>query len=132
MSESFGGLSGLNLGIGGWVAPRTALTLRLAATSFTEPVGAVDVRFIAGLLGLSLQHMITNEVWLGGGIGVGVLTTDQDNIESERGLAFDLRAGFNLYQSRQNAFHLAVEVTPGFFDGLDVTGIGIQLGWQSL
>jgi hypothetical protein len=131
-SKSFGGLSGLNVGLGGWVSPRTALTLRVTGTSFVEPIQGVDVRFIAGLVGLSLQYMATNEVWVGAGIGIGVLTTDQDDIEPETGLGLDLRVGINLYQSAQSAVHLAVEITPGFFDGLDVTGIGFQLGWQSL
>ncbi|HWU86244.1 MAG TPA: hypothetical protein VN253_03180 [Kofleriaceae bacterium] len=131
-SKSFHGLSGLNLAVGGWISPRTALTVRLTGTSFGEPVAGVDVRFIAGLLGLSLQHMVSNALWIGGGVGIGVLTTDQDNITPERGLGLDLRAGINLYQSTQNAIHLAVEITPGFYDGLNVTGIGIQIGWQSL
>jgi hypothetical protein len=131
-SESFTGISGLNLGVGGWLSPRAALTLRVAGTSFVEPIGRVDVRFIAGWLGMSLQYMAADQVWLGGGIGLGVLTTDQDNTDSETGLGLDLRAGVNLYESRQNAIHLAVEVTPGFYDGFNVTGFGLQLGWQSL
>ncbi|HWO17185.1 MAG TPA: hypothetical protein VNO30_00355 [Kofleriaceae bacterium] len=132
LSASFGGLSGLNLGVGGWVSPKTALTLRLAGTSFFEQIEGTEVQFIAGMLGLSMQHMVTNELWIGGGAGIGVLTTDQDNIEPETGLSLDLRMGINIYQSRQNAFHLAVEATPGFYDGVNVTGIGLQLGWQSL
>jgi hypothetical protein len=131
-SESFGGLSGLNLGLGGWVSPRTALTVRIAGTSFFEQVGATEVQFIAGMLGLSMQRMVSNEFWIGGGAGLGILTTDQDNVEPETGLSLDLRAGINVYQSRQHAIHLAVEVTPGFYDGANVTGIGLQLGWQSL
>ncbi len=131
-SESFGGLSGLNVGLGGWVSPSTALTLRIAATSFVEQAGFQDVRFIAGLVGLSMQHMASNELWIGIGGGIGVLTTDQDNVEPETGFAFDFRAGVNLYQSAQNAFHLAIEITPGFYDGGKVTGIGVQLGWQAL
>lgn len=131
-SETFGGLSGLNLGLGGWISPRSALTLRIAGTSFFEDIQGTEVQFIAGLIGLSLQHMVSNQAWIGVGLGIGVLTTDQDNIEPETGLGLDLRAGINLYQSAENAIHLAVEVTPGFFDGVDVTGIGIQLGWQSL
>ncbi|HSK02023.1 MAG TPA: hypothetical protein VK932_12315 [Kofleriaceae bacterium] len=132
LSETFNGISGLNLGLGGWVSPRTALTLRLAGTSFVERVGGFDVRFIAGLFGLSMQHMVSNELWIGIGGGVGVLTTDQDDIEPETGFALDLRAGINLVQSAHHALHLAIEVTPGFYDGLNVTGIGLQLGWQAL
>jgi hypothetical protein len=131
-SKTFNGISGLNLGLGGWVSPRTALTLRLAATSFTQDFGIQDVRFIAGMFGLSMQHMVSNELWIGIGGGVGVLTTDQDNVEPETGFALDLRAGVNVYQSAHHALHLALEVMPGFYDGGRVTGIGIQVGWQAL
>lgn len=51
---------------------------------------------------------------------------------SPRHLALDLRAGYNIYQSTKNAFNVAVEVTPGFFDGGTVTGVGLQVGWQAL
>jgi hypothetical protein len=129
-SEMFRGLSGLNLGLGGWVTPNTALTLRIAGTSFYAQVVHTEVQFIAGMLGLSMQHMVTDELWIGVGAGIGVLTTDQDGSEPETGFSLDLRAGVNILQSRRNAIHLAVEVTPGFFDGGQVTGIGLQLGWQ--
>jgi hypothetical protein len=119
-SELFTGISGLNLGVGGWLSPRAALTLRVAGTSFVEQIEGIDVRFIAGWIGMSLQHMAADQAWLGGGIGLGVLTTDQDNTDSETGLGLDLRAGVNLYQSRQNAIHLAVEVTPGFYRSADM------------
>lgn len=131
-SELFGGLSGLNLGLGGWISPRTALTLRIAGTSFSEDVGGTSVRFIAGLFGLSVQHMATDVLWLGLGGGLGVLSTDQGNVKPETGFGLDLRAGVNFHQTSKSAFHLAVEITPGFYDGVNVTGIGVQLGWQSL
>lgn len=131
--DSFNGLSGLNLGVGGWVTPRTALTVRVAGTSFHEDFGGgIDVQFISGLLGLSAQQMITEQAWVGGGIGIGIFTDDQDNTDAESGLGLDLRAGYNFYQSRKNAFSAQVEITPGFFDGARVTGIGLQLGWQAL
>jgi hypothetical protein len=122
------GLSGLNVGLGGWISPKTAVTVRIAGTSFTEN----DVQYIAGLLGITAQQMVTENAWVGGGLGIGVLTTDQDNSEGERGLGLDLRAGYNFYQSRKNAFNVQVEVTPGFFDDGRVTGLGLQVGWQHL
>jgi hypothetical protein len=130
-SKTFNGLSGLNLGFGGWVGPSTALTLRITEMSFIESVGGVDVRFIAGFIGLSVQHM-AGQVWAGGGLGLGILTTDQDDIEPEIGYSLDLRGGVNLYQSAQSALSLSLELHPGWYDGLQVTGIGIQLGWQRL
>ncbi len=130
--DSFNGLSGLNVGVGGWISPKTALTVRIAGTSFTQDFGGTDVQFIAGMLGLSAQQMLTEEIWAGGGIGIGILTDDQDQTEAESGLGIDLRAGYNFYQSTKNAFNVAVEITPGFFDGGRVTGMALQVGWQAL
>ena len=132
-SDSFNGLSGLNIGVGGWISPKTALTVRIAGTSFTQSFdGFGDVQYIAGVLALSGQQMLNENAWVGLGLGIGILTTDQDNVDPESGLGLDLRGGYNFYQSTKNAFNVAVEITPGFFDGGRVTGIGLQLGWQSL
>lgn len=127
-SDSYGGLSGLNIGLGGWISPRTALTVRIAGNSFER----FDVQFISGLLGISAQHMVSDAAWLGGGLGIGVLTTDQAGDEGEGGLGLDLRAGYNFHQSARNAFSVSVEVIPVFVDDLRVTGVGFQLGWQHL
>lgn len=130
--DSFNGLSGLNLGVGGWVTPRTALTVRVAGTSFTQDFVGTDVQFIAGLLGISAQQMVNEQLWVGGGLGIGILTDDQDNTDAQSGLGLDLRAGYNFYQSTKNAFNVQLEITPGFFDGGRVTGVGLQVGWQAL
>lgn len=130
-SASFNGLSGLNLGLGGWASPRAAITFRVAGTSFVEQLEGRDIRFIAGFVGLSIQYMAADRAWVGIGAGLGVLTTDQDDIEPETGFGLDLRAGLNLVQTAGHAVHLAVEVTPGFYDGISVTGVGLQIGWQS-
>lgn len=130
--DSYNGLSGLNLGVGGWISPNTALTVRIAGTSFTQNFGGVDVQLIAGLLGITAQQYINDQMWVGGGVGIGILTDDQDNTDPESGLGLDLRAGYNFYQSTKNAFNVALEITPGFFDGGRVTGVGLQVGWQAL
>jgi hypothetical protein len=100
------------IGLGGWISPKTALTVRVAGTSFVED----DIQYIAGMLGLSAQHMVTEAAWLGGGLGIGVLTTDIEGDEGLRGLGLDLRAGYNFHQSARNAFSVSVEVTPLFVE----------------
>jgi hypothetical protein len=75
--------------------------------------------------------MITDKFWVSGGIGIGVLTTTEDDAEGETGLGLDFRAGVNLLQSAGHALNLALEVTPGFFEDGSSTGISVQLGWQS-
>lgn len=133
--ESYNGLSGLNIGVGGWISPKTAITVRIAGTSFTQDftdLGGPEVQFIAGMLGVTAQQMVTDVAWVGGGLGIGILTDDQESTDAESGLSLDLRAGYNFYQSTKNAFYASVELTPGFFDGGRVTGIGLQVGWQAL
>ena len=133
--DSFNGISGLNLGIGGWISPNTAITVRIAGTAFTQDfseLGGPEIQFIAGLLGVTAQQYINDNAWVGGGVGIGILTDDQDQTDPESGLGLDLRAGYNFYQSRKNAFNVQVEVTPGFFDDGRVTGLGLQVGWQHL
>ena len=119
--ESRSGLSGLNLGLGGWLSPQTALTVRVTGNSFDEQ----GTQIVAGMLGVVLQHMVNDAVWVGGGVGIAVLTDDNEATEPESGLGLDFRAGYNFYQSRGHAFHLALEVQPGFFDGGRVTAAGL-------
>jgi hypothetical protein len=127
------GLSGLNVGLGGWISPRTAVTVRIAGTSFKQKdIFGEDVQLIAGMLGVSVQQMVSDVAWVGGGAGIGVLSDDQDSTDPESGFSLDLRAGYNFYQSQRNAFSASLEITPGFFDGGRVTGVGLQLGWQHL
>lgn len=126
--DSRNGLSGLNLGLGGWVSPQTAVTVRITGTSFEQN----GTQLIAGMMGIVAQQMVTEAAWLGGGIGIGILTDDREDTEAESGLGLDFRAGYNFYQSRRNAFSASLEIQPGFFDGGRVTGVGVQLGWQHL
>jgi len=126
--DSRNGLSGLNLGLGGWITPQTALTVRVTGNSFDIH----GTQFVAGLLGVVVQQMVSDKAWVGGGVGLAILTDDDELTEPESGIGLDFRAGYNFYQSRRNAFHIALEVTPGFFDGGRITATGLQLGWQSL
>jgi len=130
-SETRGGLAGLDLGLGGWINPRMALSLRIAGTSFFEN----GTQYIAGWIGPSLQYMVNEQAWIGGGLGYGILTTNRDCTGSgcsESGFGLDVRAGYNFYQSTRNAFNGSIEINPGFYDGGSVTSIGLLIGWQHL
>jgi len=116
-----------NVGIGGWISPRTALTLRIAGTSFSARGDEADVQIVSGLIGPSAQHIITDDVWIGFGAGLGVAASDGYGVP---GFGLDLRAGYNFYHSSDGAFSLSLEVSPGFFGEGTITGFGLQIGWQ--
>jgi len=127
-SETETGLSGLNFQLGGFVNPQLAINVRVSGTSFT-PEGS-DTTLISGLLGVNAQYWVAPKVFVGGGAGIGVLTTDQEDVEPESGLALNGRAGFEILQWTESALHIAFEVSPGFYDRGNVTSIGLQVGWQ--
>ena len=131
-TRSENGLAGLNLGLGGWVNERTAITARFAGTQFTQSFGSEDVSFIHGFFGPAVQYMVNDQAWVGGGLGWSILTTDQEDADSETALGLDLRAGFNFYQGTKHAFNASAEINPGFHDDGTVTSIGLLVGWQML
>ena len=116
-------LSGINGSLGGFVTPSTALTLRLAGVAYRVEDG--DMNSI-GFFGPAVQHHITDRLFLGGGVGIGV---DGDSAE-DAGVAGDLRVGYNLLVGRYGGVHLALELTPAWFDSGATVGVGVQVGAQ--
>jgi hypothetical protein len=96
-SDTFGEVLGINAGLGVWFTPSTALTFRVAGNSVSREVFGEDVRYTAGQIGLGVQQMVSRRVWLGGGGGVAILTSDQEGSRSDGGPSVNLRAGVNLY-----------------------------------
>jgi hypothetical protein len=112
-------LGGLNLGLGGWLNPKMALSLRIAGTTYTDSEGPVDLRFTTGVVGPHLQYWIDDHIWLGGGAGIGVAavsisTPDGDESESETGFGLDLRAGYTFSTGSENTWNISFELTPSF------------------
>ena len=131
-SESRGGISGGNLTLGGFITSTTALGVRFAHTSFFETVDDEVVGFVSNFIGPALQVYLNDRVFLGGGVGIGYLSTTSPDSDPTGGIGLDLRAGYNFYVGHRNAFSLSAELTPGFYDHGTVTGFGLQLGWQLL
>jgi hypothetical protein len=131
-SDTRAGLSGGNIGIGGFVNPRTAITLRIAGTLFREN----DTNYTAVFAGPAIQHWVGERAFIGAGFGLGLLGVSlddevgDDEMATESGAAFDLRVGYDIVSGRRGALHLAFELTPGLYDGGMVTGVGFQIGGQ--
>ncbi|CAN5838049.1 hypothetical protein BH11MYX3_BH11MYX3_47300 [soil metagenome] len=131
------GLSGPNLGIGGWVSGKLAITGRIAGVSHSHR----GIRVTNTVIGAAAQYWIDDRYWLGGGLGLGLLVltgssfdSSQDNVTA--GFGFDLRAGFAFSQTREHVFNLSLEVTPTLLSNggerARYTGIALQFGYQHL
>jgi len=133
-TANYSSLAGLDLGVGVFVTERTALSLRIAGTSFMTPgEDAGDAAFVAGFLGPSVQYWFVDRAFFSAGAGVAVFGTDDEMRRSELGGAFDVRAGYSLYAAGAHSVQISAELTRGFYAGnVAVDGLSLQLGWQLL
>lgn len=105
---------GAAVGVGGWITPRTALTVRAAALTLSPqppaPSGVATIdayRRTFAFFGPSLQYWFDDHIWLGAGVGVAAMFSDAGDL---RGWGADLRAGYAL-----GAFDVSLEVSPSYF-----------------
>lgn len=105
---------GLDLGVGGFVSPRLALTARLAGGTIIES----DVVAYVGVLGPNAQYWLDDHIWLGGGLGLGFMLASAggDDSAAVAGSGVDLRAGYSFGQ-RGNSWNVSVEAT-SFSEGM--------------
>ncbi len=131
------GISGPNVGIGGWVTGKLAITGRIAGVSHSDR----GIRVTSTVIGAAAQYWIDHKLWLGGGAGLGLLVLTGSNFDASQdnvtaGLGIDLRAGYAFSQTREHVFNISLEVTPTLLsnngDRARYTGIGIQFGYQHL
>jgi hypothetical protein len=134
-AEHFVGLSGLNVAIGGFVGPDTALTLRIAGGTFKTDRFGPDLRYTSAFAGPAVQRWVTDRLFIGGGLGLGVYGTsgsdvDEVDADSESGFAVDLRFGYDIVSGARGALHVAFEMVPVFLDEGTITSMGFQVGAQ--
>ncbi len=129
-SESEGALGGLNLGIGGFLNPQMAVTVRASGVTYVEDGGSLTQAFF----GPSLQYWVTPNAWIGGGVGLGVarIVVDGFGSDSETGFALDARAGYTFNPGSKHSFNISAEITPAFIEEATFTGIAILFGYQTL
>lgn len=134
-------LAGLSAGIGGWINPQMALTLRVAGATYSTDFGPSTARFTTGVIGPSLQYWLDDRLWIGGGAGLGfaAITIDDANEQPdpETGFGLDLRAGYTFSTGSANTFNVSVEYNPTFFDveggsSIQINSFGILFGYQHL
>ncbi len=119
--------------VGAWITPQLAITGRIAAVGLSED----DLSVTHAFFGPALQYWLTDQVWLGGGVGLtGFRVSDGFSGEQIDGFGFDLRAGYSLSVGGENTLNLSFELIPGFYseggESARITGIGVLLGYQHL
>lgn len=129
-SESRGSLGGLSLGVGGFINPKMAITVRIAGVTYVEDNGTLTQAFF----GPSLQYWVNDNAWVGGGVGVGIARFVVDGLgsNSETGLGLDARAGYTFNPTAKHSFNVSAEITPAFIEDVTFTGIAVLFGYQLL
>jgi hypothetical protein len=129
------GMGGLCLGIGGWMNERLAITARLAGVTLQRDSVSLSHIF----LGPSAQFWLSEQFWVGGGIGLSIASARASSgyqSDSISGLGLDLRAGVTLNPGSKHTFNASLELNPGFYNergqSVMVTGVAILLGYQLL
>ncbi len=126
-------LGGLNLGVGGWVNPQLAITLRVAGVTYSEDIMGETARLTAGFVGPSAQYWVSENAWIGGGLGLGFIqATYAGQSESKTGLGLDLRTGYTFSTTSENTWNLSFELTPSSIEEVTVWGAAVLFGYQHL
>ncbi|HVZ86309.1 MAG TPA: hypothetical protein VHG72_05030 [Polyangia bacterium] len=142
-----GGLSANNCGdecgvafmfeghIGGMISPRAALMFEVwgADHPWTD-VSGDSLETINTFWTAALQYWVTNQVWVKGGLGLGVIhIEDNDTLDETTATGFALfgAVGIELVQSYNFALDLQLRAGNGFYgenQGGDAQNYGLLLG----
>jgi opacity protein-like surface antigen len=130
-SDTETALGGLDLGLGAFINPNLAISARVAGVTYSDDVSTISAVFF----GPSAQYWVMPNVWVGGGLGLGVARASIDlggstASDSETGFALDLRAGYTFNPNAKHSFNASIELTPAFIEDTTFTGIGLLVGYQ--
>jgi hypothetical protein len=139
-----GGRAGVDLGVGGWLRPKLALTGRAAGVHLTDSESSD--RCVQYFIGPSLQYWVDDRFWLGGGLGVSTLFAISRSREGSAGptswgVGLDLRAGYAVISGTQSSVNISIEANTGFYSidkglgtslFLTATGLALLIGYQHL
>jgi len=147
LDDTMVGLSGANLGIGGFISPNLAVLFRFSGvlTGFDKRFdNGFDVLQISGVGAGAIQYWIANRVIVEGGVGTGFWSrTDWFNShestfrssrfdfrEAERGLGLIVGARAVLFNWGKHNLVAGVEYAPAFVDPAVIHNIGFTVGYQ--
>lgn len=133
------GLAGLDFGIGGFVAPRVAVTGRLGGVNLRDSTfgsGTIADAYLAA----TVQYWFLPQLWAGAGLGLAVLGQSggcpQSGPCSYGGVGLHLRAGVTVLQAERHSVNASIEITPSSIDvretGYKLVGMALLVGYQYL
>ncbi len=135
------GLAPLSLGIGGFLSPDVALTFRMTGTSSFRDRGAGLEQTVLGFYGPSLQYFVSDDLFVSGGVGLGLLAHNPflasesrvkvTPMESRVGFAGNARIGWNFLKTKGAGLVLYAEATPARLEDVTAFGMAVGLGFQS-
>ena len=135
-SEQTGAI-GVAGGIGGFINPQIAISLRLASVNYStdafDGLGGTYTRS-ALFIGPAIQYWVNPNFWLGGGIGYSIdhLSYQNDfgdvgdSVNDPTGIGLSLRAGYTFWSQLRNSVYVQAEYTPGFYGEVNQGGAGNQ------
>jgi hypothetical protein len=129
IDESASGLSGLNLGAGGFLSENAALMFRLSGTNVTYDVGGLDFQSVSGVGALSVQYWLDDRFNVEGGPGFGFLSND---VVDKRGFGLVMGTGYSVFFRGKHSLQFGVEYAPVFVDERTIHNFGITFGYQFL
>jgi hypothetical protein len=131
------GLAPLSFGIGGFFSRNVALTFRATGVSLFQNRGGRTEQVLVGSYGPSLQIYVSENVFVGAGVGLGVLYGSPSSrlpvdVEPIRELGFSghSRVGWAFHASKAHQFSIYTDAIYARAGEANATGITLCLGWQ--
>lgn len=115
----------VDVAAGAWVSPNVGLLLHASGTWFTDG----DRDHFDAFVGPAV-HLAHRDAFVAVGAGLGALTDPDGSGLTERGLALDLRLGFDLLPRPGQALAFMVVASPAWYDSGPVQTFGARLGLQ--
>jgi hypothetical protein len=138
------GLAPISIGLGAWLSRDTALTFRMTGTSLFQDRAGKTEQVVLGFYGAGLQYYVNEKVYVGGGVGLGLLAglpvggglvdRSADRFIPRAGVAAQVRTGFAFYSDKKNQLSITGEIVPLWLGDAgarpDAVGFAVGLGWQ--
>jgi len=125
--ETLWGLGGPSFGFGKFVGSQLAFSVRIAGATHVGD----DFYGYLGTIGPHLQYWPADQVWIGGGIGLGVLVGCSESCDSITGTGYDLRLGYAFQPRGVSGSNLSFEITDFSDNGFGIKTVSLLIGYQS-
>jgi hypothetical protein len=130
-TRAYVGVAPLSLSLGGFLSRNVALMFRLAGTSHFKNRDQI----VNGFYGPAIQYWLSDGVFIGGGVGLGILAPNpliSSSSEGKAGLAFNARLGVSPWSLEHHWFGAVLELFPAVYERTRVLGMALNLQWQLL